>query len=159
MRLAEDARVVSMIVAREGDILLATERGYGKRTPLEEFPTKGRGIQGVIAIKCSDRNGDLVAAVQVGEDHELMLISNQGTLVRTRVAEVSQLGRNTQGVTLIRLPDDEHLVGVVRLEIGGGVRRGRRKTASTRRRPGSTPPADASSDAAASGERPSSHRV
>ena len=116
MRLAADARVVSMIVAREGDILLATERGYGKRTPLEEFPTKGRGIQGVIAIKCSERNGELVSAVQVTEDHELMLISNQGTLVRTRVAEVSQLGRNTQGVTLIRLADDEHLVGVVRLE-------------------------------------------
>ncbi len=116
MRLAEGARVVSMIVAREGDILLATAHGYGKRTPLEDFPTKGRGIQGVIAIKCSERNGDLMAAVQVGEDHELMLISNQGTLVRTRVAEVSQLGRNTQGVTLIRLPDDEHLVGVVRLE-------------------------------------------
>ncbi len=116
MRLTADARVVSMIVAREGDILLATERGYGKRTPLEEFPTKGRGIQGVIAIKCSERNGELVSAVQVTEDHELMLISNQGTLVRTRVAEVSQLGRNTQGVTLIRLADDEHLVGVVRLE-------------------------------------------
>ncbi|MBB6183371.1 DNA gyrase subunit A [Oleiagrimonas soli] len=116
MRLADDARVVSMIVAREGDILTATEHGYGKRTPLDDFPTKGRGIQGVLGIKCSDRNGELVAAVQVTDDHELMLISNLGTLVRTRVAEVSQLGRNTQGVTLIRLPKDEHLVGVVRLE-------------------------------------------
>jgi DNA gyrase subunit A len=116
MRLADEAQVVSMIVAREGDILTATARGYGKRTPLQDFPTKGRGIQGVIAIKCSDRNGPLVAAVQVTEEHELMLISNQGTLVRTPVADVSQLGRNTQGVTLIRLPEDEQLVGVVRLE-------------------------------------------
>ncbi len=116
MRLTGDASVVSMLVAREGDILLATERGYGKRTPLEEFPTKGRAIQGVIAIKCSSRNGALVAAVQVTQAHELMMISNQGTLVRTRVEEVSCLGRNTQGVTLIRLPGDEHLAGVVRLE-------------------------------------------
>ncbi|AFC85563.1 DNA gyrase subunit A [Frateuria aurantia] len=116
MKLADDAQVVSMIVAREGDILTATERGYGKRTPLDEFPKKGRGTQGVIGIQCSDRNGPLVAAVQVTEAHELMLISNQGTLVRTRVAEVSQLSRNTQGVTLIRLPADEALVRVVRLD-------------------------------------------
>ena len=116
MKLAEDAQVVSMIVAREGDILTATERGYGKRTPLDEFPKKGRGTQGVIGIQCSDRNGPLVAAVQVTEAHELMLISNQGTLVRTRVGEVSQLSRNTQGVTLIRLPADEALVRVVRLD-------------------------------------------
>ena len=146
MRLVDDARVVSMIVAREGDILLATARGYGKRTPLEEFPTKGRGIQGVIAIKCSDRNGELVAAAQVGEDHELMLISNQGTLVRTRVAEVSQLGRNTQGVTLIRLPDDEHLVGVVRLEIEEESDEDEEDGVDATQT-GSTPPADASSDA------------
>ena len=116
MKLAEDAQVVSMIVAREGDILTATERGYGKRTPLDEFPKKGRGTQGVIGIQCSDRNGPLVAAVQVAEAHELMLISNQGTLVRTRVGEVSQPSRHTQGVTLIRLPADEALVRVVRLE-------------------------------------------
>ncbi|MHC1479920.1 DNA gyrase subunit A [Frateuria aurantia] len=116
MKLADDAQVVSMIVAREGDILTATERGYGKRTPLDEFPKKGRGTQGVIGIQCSERNGPLVAAVQVTEAHELMLISNQGTLVRTRVGEVSQLSRNTQGVTLIRLPADEALVRVVRLD-------------------------------------------
>ncbi|MGA0587329.1 DNA gyrase subunit A [Dyella sp. KRB-257] len=116
MRLAEGVEVVSMIVAAEGDILTATARGYGKRTALDEFPKKGRGTQGVIGIQCSGRNGPLVAAVQVTEAHELMLISNQGTLVRTRVAEVSQLGRNTQGVTLIRLPADEVLVSVVRLE-------------------------------------------
>lgn len=116
MRLAEGEEVVSLIVAAEGDILTATARGYGKRTVLEEFPKKGRGTQGVIGIQCSERNGGLVAAVQVTEAHELMLISNQGTLVRTRVAEVSQLGRNTQGVTLIRLPAEESLVSVVRLD-------------------------------------------
>jgi DNA gyrase subunit A len=116
MKLAEDAEVVSLIVAAEGDILTATERGYGKRTTLEEFPKKGRGTQGVIGIQCSERNGALVAATQVTEAHEMMLISDQGTLVRTRVAEVSQLSRNTQGVTLIRLPADEKLVSVVRLD-------------------------------------------
>jgi DNA gyrase subunit A len=116
MKLAKDAHVVSLIVAAEGDILTATERGYGKRTQLVEFTKKGRGTQGVIGIQCSERNGALVAAVQVTEAHELMLISDQGTLVRTRVAEVSQLGRNTQGVTLIRLPKDETLVSVMRLD-------------------------------------------
>ncbi|MFZ0870871.1 MAG: DNA gyrase C-terminal beta-propeller domain-containing protein, partial [Rhodanobacter sp.] len=116
MRLAEGVNVVSLIVAAEGDILTATARGYGKRTELAEFPKKGRGTQGVIGIQCSERNGALVAAAQVTEAHELMLISNQGTLVRTRVAEVSQLSRNTQGVTLIRLPADETLVSVMRLD-------------------------------------------
>jgi DNA gyrase subunit A len=117
MRLAEDAEVVSLIVAAgDGNILTATARGFGKRTALDEFPKKGRGTQGVIAIQCSDRNGNLVAATQVTETQQLMLISDQGTLVRTRVSEVSQLSRNTQGVTLIKLPKDETLIGVVRLE-------------------------------------------
>ena len=116
IKLGEGAEVVSLIVAAEGDILTATQRGYGKRTTLDEFPKKGRGTQGVIGIQCSERNGNLVAAIQASEAHELMLISDQGTLVRTRVAEVSQLGRNTQGVTLIRLPADEKLVSVVRLD-------------------------------------------
>ncbi|HEY8230583.1 MAG TPA: DNA gyrase subunit A [Rhodanobacteraceae bacterium] len=122
MRLADDVHVVSMIVADtrmesgECDVLTATERGYGKRTPLADFPRKGRGSQGVIAIQCSGRNGKLVAAVCTDARHELMLISDKGTLVRTRVAEISQVGRNTQGVTLIRLPDDEKLVGVVKIE-------------------------------------------
>jgi DNA gyrase subunit A len=124
MRLTGDAQVVSMIVADAQteavgwDVLTATERGYGKRTPLSDFPRKGRGSQGVIAIQCSDRNGALVAAVATDPRQELMLISDKGTLVRTRVAEVSQVGRNTQGVTLIRLPEDEKLVGVVRIENG-----------------------------------------
>jgi DNA gyrase subunit A len=120
MKLVGGAEVVSLIVAAEGDILTATARGYGKRTDLAEFTKKGRGTQGVIGIQCSERNGPLVGAVQVTEAHELMLISDKGTLVRTRVAEVSQLGRNTQGVTLIRLPADETLVSVMRLEAEEG---------------------------------------
>ncbi len=117
IRLADKAEVVSLIIVDgEGDILTATQRGYGKRTPIDDYPKKGRGIQGVIGIQCSDRNGALVGAVQVGEDDGLMLISNQGTLVRTRAAEVAKVGRNTQGVTLIRLPKDEALIGVVRID-------------------------------------------
>ncbi len=113
--LTEEARVVSMIVADIGDILTATARGFGKRTPLEDYPRKGRGTQGVIAIQTSERNGELVGAAQVTDEHEIMLISDQGTLVRTRVGEVALVGRNTQGVTLIRLPNEESLVGVERV--------------------------------------------
>ncbi len=122
IRLTDKAHVVSMIVAEgEGDILTATERGFGKRTELSEYPRKGRGTQGVIAIQCSGRNGALVGALQLDDAHGLMLISNQGTLVRTRASEIARVGRNTQGVTLIRLPQEENLVGVVRLEesLGG----------------------------------------
>jgi DNA gyrase subunit A len=117
MRLAEGERVVSMIVAdTDGDVLTATENGFGKRTPLEDYPRKGRGSQGVIAIQTSERNGCLVGAVQLDDAHEIMLISNQGTLVRTRAAEIARVGRNTQGVTLIRLPKDEALAGIVRVD-------------------------------------------
>ena len=120
MRLADGETVVSMVVPDgEEDILTATERGYGKRTELVDYPRKGRGTQGVIAIQCSERNGALIGAVQLGEAHELMLISNQGTLVRTRATEIARVGRNTQGVTLIRLPADEQLVGVVRVDALG----------------------------------------
>jgi len=120
MRLASGEHVVSLVVVDgDDDILTATERGFGKRTELAEYPRKGRGTQGVIAIQCSERNGALIGAVQLGESHELMLISNQGTLVRTRAAEVARVGRNTQGVTLIRLPVEEVLVGVVRVEALG----------------------------------------
>jgi DNA gyrase subunit A len=120
MRLTQGAHVVSLVVAAEGDILTATERGYGKRTQLAEFTKKGRGTQGVIGIQCSERNGALIGAVQVTGAHELMLISDHGTLVRTRAGEVSLLGRNTQGVTLIRLPEDEKLVSVMRLDAENG---------------------------------------
>jgi DNA gyrase subunit A len=122
IRLAESERVVSLIVVEGegadtgGDILTATQRGFGKRTELAEYPRKGRGTQGVIAIQCSERNGNLVGAVQLDDAHELMLISNHGTLVRTRAAEIARVGRNTQGVTLIRLPQEENLVGVVRVD-------------------------------------------
>jgi DNA gyrase subunit A len=117
MRLAEGEVVVSMIIAEgDGDILTASANGFGKRTPLEEYPKKGRGTQGVIAIQTSARNGALVGAVQLDEGHEILLISNQGTLVRTRAAEIAKVGRNTQGVTLIRLPQDEVLAGVVAVD-------------------------------------------
>jgi len=109
--LAEEAALPS-----ETYVLTATERGYGKRTPLSKYPRKGRGIQGVIGIQCSERNGNLVGAVELDDAYEVMLISNQGTLVRTRASEIAKVGRNTQGVTLIRLPAYESLVGVVAIE-------------------------------------------
>jgi DNA gyrase subunit A len=109
--------VISLIIPQaEGTILTASVRGYGKRTDVTEFPTKGRGTQGVIAMVTSDRNGALVGAKQVFDGDEVMMISDQGTLVRTSVEGISVLSRNTQGVTLIRLADDEHLVGIERIE-------------------------------------------
>ena len=96
--------------------LQQTENGYGKRTKIEEFSTQKRGGQGVIAIKTSDRNGLTVGALQVSEDDEIMLISSNGTLVRTPVEGISVVGRNTQGVTLIRLVDDQKLVGLAGIE-------------------------------------------
>ncbi|MEM9532766.1 MAG: DNA gyrase subunit A [Pseudomonadota bacterium] len=116
LRLPDGAELVSMIVADEREILTATLNGFGKRTRLEEFPSHNRGGQGVIAIQVSDRNGALVGAVQVGDEDQVMLISNAGTLVRTRVAEISVQGRNTQGVTLIRLGEEEDLVGIAPIE-------------------------------------------
>ncbi|WP_020406771.1 DNA gyrase subunit A [Hahella ganghwensis] len=116
IRLAEGHQVVSLIIPQdEAFILTASEKGYGKRTQVEEFPVYGRGGQGVIAIQCSDRNGGLVSAVQVVDGDQLMLISNHGTLVRTRSDEVSVVSRNTQGVRLIRVAEDEKLVGVERI--------------------------------------------
>ncbi len=113
IKLLDDQRVISLIIPEEGGtILTASEKGFGKRTAITEFPTKGRGTQGVIGMVVNERNGSLVGAVQVHEGNEIMLISDQGTLVRTRVDEVSILGRNTQGVTLIKVAEDERLVGV-----------------------------------------------
>src|SRR5690554_6594889 len=112
-RLKGDQRLNSLIVPKEGGtILTAYERGYGKRTAVSEFATKDRGTQGVIAMVVNDRNGPMVGAVQVFDEDEVMLISDQGTLVRTHVNQVSVLGRNTQGVTLIRVNDKEKLIGV-----------------------------------------------
>ncbi|OPX56093.1 DNA gyrase subunit A [Oceanospirillum multiglobuliferum] len=150
MRLPEGAQVISLIIpqtnviasedeeqvveavdAIDGEsavledqeiyILTASENGYGKRTRLEAFPVYGRGGQGVIAMQTSERNGQLVAAIQVSSADEMMLITDQGTLVRTRVSEVSISGRNTQGVTLIRLSDEERLVTVVQVNEPEGV--------------------------------------
>ncbi|MBR7887821.1 DNA gyrase subunit A [Marinomonas sp. A79] len=116
IRLGEDAKVVSLIVPQEGlAVLMACENGYGKRTSVDDFPVYGRGGQGVIGIQVSDRNGPVIGATQVDETDEIILITDQGTLVRTRVTEVSCQGRNTQGVTLIRLTNDEHLVGIERV--------------------------------------------
>ncbi|ETI62452.1 DNA gyrase subunit A [Marinomonas profundimaris] len=116
IRLGEGAKVVSLIVPQDGSaVLMACENGYGKRTLVEDFPVYGRGGQGVIGIQVSDRNGPVVGASQVDETDEIILITDQGTLVRTRVTEVSCQGRNTQGVTLIRLTNDEHLVGIERV--------------------------------------------
>ncbi|MFT4580371.1 MAG: DNA gyrase subunit A [Gammaproteobacteria bacterium] len=114
INLPEDHEVISLIPIDPSQALLfATENGYGKRTLVDEFPTKGRGGKGMIAIQTSSRNGRVVGAVSVLEDEEIMLISNGGTLVRTPVSGISVLGRNTQGVRLINIADDEKLVGVV----------------------------------------------
>ncbi|WEM41437.1 DNA topoisomerase (ATP-hydrolyzing) subunit A [Photobacterium sp. DA100] len=117
IKLAESDKVVSLIVPHNaGDVLTVTENGYGKRTELEEYPAKSRATQGVVSIKVSERNGSVVGAVQVEDGDEFMMITNGGTLVRTRVAEVSRVGRNTQGVTLIRTADDEQVVGLQRID-------------------------------------------
>ncbi|OFC68661.1 DNA topoisomerase (ATP-hydrolyzing) subunit A [Alteromonas confluentis] len=117
IKLQEGQRVVSLIVPQgDGAILTATENGYGKRTPLEDYPAKSRATQGVVSIKVSERNGKVVGAVQVDESDEIMLISDMGTLVRTRVSEVSTVGRNTQGVRLIRTAEEEKVVGLQRIE-------------------------------------------
>ncbi|SDK04542.1 DNA gyrase subunit A [Pseudomonas indica] len=117
MRLGKDQQLISMLIPESGaQILTASERGFGKRTGLGKFPRRGRGGQGVIAMVTSERNGKLVGAIQVQDGEEIMLISDQGTLVRTRVDEVSSSGRNTQGVTLIKLASDEKLVGLERVQ-------------------------------------------
>lgn len=117
MKLSNDDKVVSLIIPRgEGDILTVTENGYGKRTAQSEYPTKNRATQGVISIKVSERNGKVVGAIQVEETDQIMMITNAGTLVRTRVSEVSIVGRNTQGVTLIRTTEGELVVGLQRVE-------------------------------------------
>jgi DNA gyrase subunit A len=115
IRLAPGQKVIALIIVDEGAVLTATENGYGKRTLVSDYPTHGRGGQGVISIQGSERNGDVVGAVLVRDEDEIMLISNGGTLVRTRVNEISVMGRNTQGVRLISLHSEEKLVGVERV--------------------------------------------
>jgi DNA gyrase subunit A len=116
IKLAEGQELISLIVVGDGLILTASANGYGKLTPLEDFPAHGRGGQGVIALQTTERNGEMVAALQVNSEHELMLISSTGTLVRTPVSEISIVGRNTQGVRLIRLDEGERLTGVECIE-------------------------------------------
>jgi DNA gyrase subunit A len=116
IKLAKEQKVISLIIATEGDILTATENGYGKRTPVDDYPRHGRGGQGVISIQTSARNGDVTGAELVGSEDEVMLITNSGTLVRTRVDEISIMGRNTQGVKLISLGEGEKLSGIERIE-------------------------------------------
>lgn len=109
-------KVVSLVIPKtNGAILTATQNGYGKRTDLAEYPTKSRNTKGVISIKVSERNGKVVAAAQVEENDQIMLITDAGTLVRTRVAEISLVGRNTQGVRLIRTSDTEQVVSIERV--------------------------------------------
>ena len=117
MRLPAEHKVLSMIIpADNGYALTVSASGYGKRTNLTEFPTKGRGGKGMIAMQASKRNGSLVGVVQLFDRDEIMLISDQGTMVRTRCDEISVLGRNTQGVRVIRLRDQEIMVGLARVE-------------------------------------------
>ena len=117
IKLPEAAQVISLIIPdAQGRVLIASENGFGKLTSVEEFPVHGRGGQGVIAMQTTERNGQLVAAAQVAPTDELMLMSSNGTLVRTRASDISVLGRNTQGVRLIRLDEGERLIGVEPVE-------------------------------------------
>jgi DNA gyrase subunit A len=116
IKLGEGHELVGLIVIGDGNVLTASENGYGKLTPLDDFPAHGRGGQGVIALQTTDRNGACVAALQVTAGQEVMLISSTGTLVRTPVDEISVVGRNTQGVRLIRLGEGERLVGIERID-------------------------------------------
>jgi len=108
-------RVIALLVAEPGTVMTVTENGYGKRTPVEDFPTKGRGIKGVISIRTSARNGAQVGAVLVRPEDEIMLITVRGTLVRTTVAGIPILGRDTQGVRLINVGDGERVAYIERI--------------------------------------------
>jgi len=133
-------QVIALIVADGGMVLSVTENGYGKRTPVEQFPLRGRGGKGVISIRTSDRNGDQVGALLVEDSDEVMLITDGGTLVRTPVADISILGRDTQGVKLISLSEGEKLVGIDRIaSLGNG---------------GDEPPSDEAADQLGEGDSP-----
>jgi DNA gyrase subunit A len=122
IRISEGQEVIAMIkVAAGGSILTSTENGYGKRTNVDDYPLKGRGGQGVISIKTNARNGKIVGAVQVHGDDDFMMITDHGTLVRIAVSDVSEMGRNTQGVRLIRLTKGEKLVEIEKIEVLAGV--------------------------------------
>jgi len=116
IKLPAGDEVIGLTIIQEGLVLTATENGFGKRTPVDEFPVQGRGGQGVIAIQTTERNGKTVGALQVADEDEIMLISSNGTLVRTGVEDISVMGRNTQGVRLIRVEEGQRLVGLARIE-------------------------------------------
>ncbi len=121
IRISDDQEVIAMIkVEAGGSILTSTENGYGKRTNVDDYPLKGRGGQGVISIKTNERNGKIVGAVQVQADDDFMMITDNGTLVRIAVSDVSEMGRNTQGVRLIRLTKGEKLVEIEKIEVLSG---------------------------------------
>jgi DNA gyrase subunit A len=126
IRLGEGQRVISLLIVAAGTtVLTATEHGYGKRTSIEDYPVQGRGGQGVISIQTNERNGRVVGAVLVTEENEIMLISDQGTLIRTPVSDVSTMSRNTQGVRLVTLNEGEKLAGVESIvEYGNGTGEG-----------------------------------
>jgi DNA gyrase subunit A len=111
------ARVIAMLVAEgDGDVLTVSSQGYGKRTPIAQFPLRGRGGQGVIAQALNAKTGDLVGALPVNDAHEIMLITESGNLIRTRASEVRVAGRNTQGVRIMRPDAGDRLVGLDRIE-------------------------------------------
>jgi len=155
IKLAKDAHMISLIIPDANkQVLTVSENGYGKRTESSDFPVYGRGGQGVIGMQASDRNGEVVGAVQVVETDEIMLISNKGTLVRTRVEEVSVQGRNTQGVRLIRLKEGEKLVGLERVDEPDEVvlEDSAAEADVTSGEPGESPANSDSSESAESGE-------
>ncbi|MDG0996837.1 MAG: DNA gyrase subunit A [Gammaproteobacteria bacterium] len=125
MRIDEAHEVISVMVVEKNDethqVLIGTANGFGKRTPMHDFPQQKRGGQGVIAVQTTDRNGGVIGAVMVAEDDQAMLITNRGTLVRTAVHEISSMGRNTQGVTLIRLGEDEQMTEIEAVQTLEGV--------------------------------------
>ena len=113
IRLEKDQSVISLIIPEEeASILTVSENGYGKRSSGDDFRKTRRGAKGVIAMQTSERNGQLIGASQVTDEDELMLITNKGMLVRTKVSEINVIGRNTQGVTVIRLKEDENLINI-----------------------------------------------
>src|SRR6202041_3980029 len=116
VKLSDEQRVNALIVAQDGFILTASQNGFGKLTPLEGFPKHGRGGQGAITLQITDRNGIMVGALQVSLDDEIMLMSQNGVLVRTPVKDISVVGRNTQGVRLIRLEEGDQLSGLERID-------------------------------------------
>ena len=130
IRITEGQEVIAMIKVEEGgSILTSTENGYGKRTNVDDYPLKGRGGQGVISIKTNERNGKIVGAVQVHSEDDFMMITDNGTLVRIAVSDVSEMGRNTQGVRLIRLTKGEKLVEIEKIEVLSGDESGDEESA------------------------------